>query len=242
VLGSLADLDQVEGRMEDARERSRESLRITEAIYGPDHPLVAAALGDLGELLVDGPDALAEGERMLRRAIAISETVRGPDSEITAIHECRLGMNLSRQGKVDEAIELLEATLALFLRKQGEEFNWTQTNREHLAVAYSGAGRHDESAAELRSLLAAYESQGRLPASKSRVHQSLGFSLHIAGKRDEGLAEFELAVELMHGSSTAPVGYATELVRRLAVWLRARGDADGAATLEATAARLAAGG
>ena len=75
--GMIADVAQAQLDIEKSIEHSRESLRIFRLIYGTNHPKVAAALGDLGDLLME-PDQLEEGERLLREAIRISEAVRGP--------------------------------------------------------------------------------------------------------------------------------------------------------------------
>jgi eukaryotic-like serine/threonine-protein kinase len=235
VLGHLSDVDRLEGRLDDARARGRESLRISEAIYGPEHVRIAPALAELGAML-NRPDELAEGERLLRRAIALTAAARGAGSMTAAVHECKLGNNLMRQGRTDEAIEVLERTLALFVEREGERYGWTFTTREGLAVAYTTAGRYADAEAELRALLSLHAELGSPPSTSARLREALGRALYGAGRREEALAEYAAAVEaLFDAQHPSARQVAAAIVERL----RGRGDADGAAAIEALAAARA---
>ncbi len=61
LLDRAATFLQVHGRLGEARPLSERALAITEAVYGPDHPIVgtdlsnlALILRDLGEPFIDG--------------------------------------------------------------------------------------------------------------------------------------------------------------------------------------------
>ena len=56
----------------------RRALAIQEKTLGPDHPLVAVDLNDLGSLL-QGKGDYAGAEPLYRRAVAIDEKALGPD-------------------------------------------------------------------------------------------------------------------------------------------------------------------
>lgn len=232
VLGQLSEIDWMEGRRDDAKARVRESLRIAEAIYGPEHARLAPDLANLGAML-DQPDELAEGERLLRRAVALTAATRVPGSLTTAVQECKLGKNLMRQGRIDEAIEILERTLAVFVEKAGERFGWTFTNREGLAVAYTAAGRYADAEVELRALLSLHAELGSPPSTSARLREALGRALYGAGRREEALAEYAAAVETLFGAQHTD---ARQMAAAIVERLRGRGDADGAAAIEALAA------
>ncbi|MBU3729724.1 MAG: tetratricopeptide repeat protein, partial [Phycisphaerales bacterium] len=78
---------------------------------------------------------------------------------ITALNN--LGLNLSRQGKHADAIQLLEDACRRAIVRHGEKHQYTIDNHGNLALAYDGAGRTDDAAAVLeRYLPVIREAQG----------------------------------------------------------------------------------
>lgn len=134
ILGSIADLDQAEGKLSESKANSRASLAIYQRIYGTDHPKTVAAMGDLGDLLTE-PDELAEGEQLLRQAVRISTSIRGADSLITKIHASRLAKTLRLTGRHEEAATILREALAVFSSAGPIGRRWTERSRLWLALA-----------------------------------------------------------------------------------------------------------
>ena len=83
-----------------------------EAVFGPQHAQVAAALGNLGELYqVSG--RYEEAEPLLRRALAQREQALGADHVFLVPYLTRLARLLLEQGRYHEAQELQRRVLAL---------------------------------------------------------------------------------------------------------------------------------
>jgi tetratricopeptide (TPR) repeat protein len=70
---------QVQAQLTDARALLERALAIDEAVYGPDHPEVAAALNSLAQIL-RGLGDVAGARPLQERALAIDEAVRSARS------------------------------------------------------------------------------------------------------------------------------------------------------------------
>lgn len=100
------------GQMREAEEPLRAALAINEAVFGPQHAQVAAALGNLGELYqVSG--RYEEAEPLLRRALAQREQALGADHVFLVPYLTRLARLLLEQGRYHEAQELQRRVLSL---------------------------------------------------------------------------------------------------------------------------------
>ncbi len=237
VLAMLADLDEAEGKKDDAIRRSRASLRIMELVYGDGHPLVAAALGDLGGLL-DAPGELDEGAALIERAIAINVAVRGDDSVFTAFHRCRLGKNLVLRRRYDDAIPVLAGAIARVEASRGRLDPWARVGRETLARAYYHSGRQDEAEREVRALIEIRDALGMPDWARSRLDEFLAQIELACGRPDEAAERLERTLTALARSERIP---RAALAARVEAWqagFRLFGADDGADRLEALAARL----
>jgi transcriptional regulator with XRE-family HTH domain/tetratricopeptide (TPR) repeat protein len=83
LLDRAATYLRVLGQLATAQPLYERALRITETVYGPDHPTVATTLNNLASALRDlgKPD---QAQPLLERALRITETVYGPDHPHTA--------------------------------------------------------------------------------------------------------------------------------------------------------------
>lgn len=237
VLGMLSDLDEAEGKRDDAIRRSRESLRIMEGVYGDAHPVVAAALGDLGTLLAQ-PDKLEEGAALIERAIAINVAARGPDSVFTAFHRCRLGKNLVLRGRFQEAVEELEGALATIESARGPADSWVRAGRESLAMAFVSLGRHEDAERELRSLLEAHEALDLPRWSRTRLDLLLAQVVHLCGRSDEAGDLVDGAMAALAESERMPRAVLVKQIDWWAAWYRTREGERVAARLEGLKRRL----
>jgi len=109
--GDAADLPR-------ARTAFEEALRIQTAAFGERHPVVALTLRDLAGLF-DTLQQSAEAERMLRRAVAIQETVGTDPDRIATLQS--LADAINNQRGLDEARPFFERALALAEKTVGTE-------------------------------------------------------------------------------------------------------------------------
>jgi tetratricopeptide (TPR) repeat protein len=117
ALLTIANLAAEQRDFARANETAQRALAIVEASFGPGHPMAAAIQANLGEWALRAGDA-ATAETRLRAALAGAATM--PDSPDVAMMRTVLGDALFAQGKRSEAIEQLEAALAL-RQKIGDE-------------------------------------------------------------------------------------------------------------------------
>jgi serine/threonine protein kinase/DNA-binding SARP family transcriptional activator len=85
-----------------------------------------------------------EGERQLRRAIALREQVLGPDDPDTLKTGNDLGILLAQAGRTGEAIPLLEQVRDKQIEKLGPDHPHTLNTLNSLATAYQAAGKISE--------------------------------------------------------------------------------------------------
>ena len=103
---------QVHARLAQARPLAERALAITEAAYGPGHPVVAIRLSNLALILQDLGDP--GGARPLaERALAIDEAARGPDHPEVAADLNNLATILQDLGDPGGARLLAERALAI---------------------------------------------------------------------------------------------------------------------------------
>ena len=76
---------QVYARLNEARPLFERALAIDEAAYGPDHPVVAIRLSNLGRALRDLGQP-QNARPLFERALAIGEAARRPDNPAVAIY------------------------------------------------------------------------------------------------------------------------------------------------------------
>tara|TARA_R110000787_G_scaffold279677_1_gene389949 strand:+ start:35515 stop:38007 length:2493 start_codon:yes stop_codon:yes gene_type:complete len=94
------------------------------------------ALCELGEF--------AEAETQIRKALALTEAVYGPDHPRLALPLSDLGRVLNDIGKSDESIAAHRRALAISTAAFGADDSSTLSHRNNLAVALAGADRLDE--------------------------------------------------------------------------------------------------
>jgi len=86
------------GQAAEARPLAERALTITEAAYGPDHPIVATELSNLALILQD-LGLTAEARPLAERALTIDEAAYGPDHPDVAICLSNLAMILKDLGQ-----------------------------------------------------------------------------------------------------------------------------------------------
>ncbi|MEF8720152.1 MAG: tetratricopeptide repeat protein [Candidatus Accumulibacter necessarius] len=91
------------------------ALKVAEANLGARHPSVAQLHRKLGAVLVDVA-RLEEAEARFRQALEVDTEVFGPADSIVAADRTNLATVAMRTGRVEEALDLLQSTVAMFRR------------------------------------------------------------------------------------------------------------------------------
>ncbi|HEU0029218.1 MAG TPA: tetratricopeptide repeat protein [Kofleriaceae bacterium] len=99
---------------------------------------------------------LAEAEQAQRRALELAER-KAPDTTLHAEVLGALGSNLGMQGKLGDAVVMLEKALAIRERIFGTVHLLTASTRMNLANALGTMQRYDEALAQFKQALAAQE-------------------------------------------------------------------------------------
>jgi tetratricopeptide (TPR) repeat protein len=114
VTGDLAQIAQLDGRMDEAEKLYRRSLELAEKARGENHTDTAHALNNLGVFLKD-TDRPHEAEPLMRRAVRIRERSLGPSNSLTGQSLCTLGVIAALQEDMLVAEALLRQSLAVRL-------------------------------------------------------------------------------------------------------------------------------
>ena len=115
------------------------ALAIREKALGPEHPLTATTLDNLGVLLKDQGD-LAGARSLNERALAIREKALGPEHRSTATSLNNLARVLRAQGDLAGARPLFERALAIREKALGPEHRLTATSLNNLASLLHAQG------------------------------------------------------------------------------------------------------
>lgn len=115
-------------------------LARTEALSIPDVSLLAARLG----AFLWAKDLLGEAEPLMRRALALDETLFGREHPYVAIQLNNLALMLQDGGRPHEAEPLMREAVEVFNRALGPDHPITQGVRKNLELLFEELGyRHN---------------------------------------------------------------------------------------------------
>jgi tetratricopeptide (TPR) repeat protein len=181
ALTSLARYEEAQATLDEARS-------ILQALFGSEHPHAARVLSARGELeLVRGRYASAEQE--LRGALELSRRVFDPRHREVAANLNLLGMTLREQGRLDEALDLQQAALAMRVESLGADHSTNGPVYRELAVTQIARNNLAAADAALREALrieAKADFSDILPGALTRG--VYGWLLHLQG-RDQAAHE-----------------------------------------------------
>lgn len=107
------------GQWTEAESAYRSQLEILRRRFSPDHTLVGTALNNLGWVLSDGLERYAEGERVLREAVALFDRAADPDDYWRALSRWSLANNLRDQQRYESAEKLYLEARSILERSGG---------------------------------------------------------------------------------------------------------------------------
>jgi tetratricopeptide (TPR) repeat protein len=157
-LSELAYLYRHSSRFAQAEDLLRRALSIAERSYGPDRPMVAAALSGLAQLLKD-TNRMDEAESLMCRTLAIEEENHGPNHPEVATALNKLAQLLQDTHRLTEAEPLIRRALTILL-----EFA-RRTGHPH---------PHPHLQTAIRNYKALLTAQGKSPSEIAAALESLG--------------------------------------------------------------------
>jgi eukaryotic-like serine/threonine-protein kinase len=230
----LADaLDQMgrnrasEGRFEDGIKLGMEGVAIREAVQGPRHPDVAAALARVASMHIQ--KAREDTARaLLERALDIQRSATPRDARAMAITLRQLGLVATNTDRKEEALARYREAVEVARASLGADHPFLFNLYEDLALGFEGVKQPDSAIAVHRSVL----------ASRERVfgpdHIDVSYSLHNLGRVignqgrwTDALPLFKRGLEIREralGKSHPAVGY---LLHSYAIAVAQSGDIDG---------------
>ena len=134
----------------------RRSLRIREASFRADHPLVALSLNNLA-LLLFKTNRISEAEPLYQRALRIWEASLGPNHPNVATSLNNLASLLSGTNRKEEAEPLYQRALRIWEASLGPNHPNVATSLNNLASLLSGTNRKEEAEPLYRRALRIWE-------------------------------------------------------------------------------------
>jgi len=141
VLYQLGAVYTEQRKLDEAIDAYRESLRMSEEIYGPNAEATGNTLEALAGVL-DYAERYEEAETMFRRALAIAKEVHGSKSHEVGHAMVNLGLNMVWQGRPAEGRKMYRKAIPILRTTEGYE-------RIALASAHNGIASLHREAGEL---------------------------------------------------------------------------------------------
>jgi CHAT domain-containing protein/Flp pilus assembly protein TadD len=132
-----------QGKYAEAIPIAERELAVFEKAFGPDHPNVAAALIDLGEVY-EKQGRYAEAEPLYKRALALLEKAHGPELVKVTPGLSYLASSYEEQGRYGEAEPLYKRALAISEKALGPNDSEVASLVNDLALLYYHQGRYRE--------------------------------------------------------------------------------------------------
>lgn len=150
---SQAALSQVQGRLQEAEQVARRSVKILEQCLGADHFRTASARTTLASIcFAEGKNK--EAEALLRQALKVQEDVLGPQHPDAAETADILGTLLYAQAKYPEAEILFDTALEGRMEAFGEDHPLVSETLAHQGDLYMDMGKPKDAEAPYRKALA----------------------------------------------------------------------------------------
>jgi tetratricopeptide (TPR) repeat protein/tRNA A-37 threonylcarbamoyl transferase component Bud32 len=144
LLNAVASIEYREGRdIPTALATYRRAMEIRRAELGPDHPLVAASLNNIG--LLQGAEGMHdEGLASLRRSYDIRLAAFGPEHPSVAASLGNLSLTLEQLGRHAEALDASLRALAILEHTLGPEHPAVGRALSNLGVVQESMGAYED--------------------------------------------------------------------------------------------------
>jgi tetratricopeptide (TPR) repeat protein len=152
ALSTLANLLCHFGQADATEALNRETLSISQSLFGGEHPHTLTIRNNLATALND-QGKYVDAEREHRAVLAIRERMLGPEHSDVLQSRHNLGTALGAQGKNAEAEREFRAVMAVRNHILGPEHPLTLSTRNNLANALSAQGKYAEAEQEHRAIL-----------------------------------------------------------------------------------------
>lgn len=156
LMGNLGLLLHTKALHRQAEDWFRRAMKIDEANYGPNHPLVAIRLNNLAQLL-QATNRSGEAEPMIRRALEIGEASYGPDHPKVAAHLNNLALLLKATNRLEEAEQLVRRALLIDETSYGPDHPEVATDLNNLAQLLKDTTRLGEAEPLMRRVVSIFE-------------------------------------------------------------------------------------
>jgi eukaryotic-like serine/threonine-protein kinase len=203
TLGALAGAAQWSGDYVAGEQLVRDSMNLLGATVGRNHPDYAAAMANLGYLLMQ-QGKYPEAEQMLNESLLIERGDFGLDNQRVASIEANLGTVYEREGDPVRAMKMTQDAVRIISERLGPEHYMVGYFMDAVAKLYLDAGNLDAAERTARQVLAIYEKS--LPPRHLYVAATrhlLGEVLLRRGQLREAEVELRAALE-MDLSSAGP--------------------------------------
>ena len=141
-----------QGHLEEAEDFFRRALDVREETLGPDDPVVARTLGQLGGVYAD-QRRYVEAETAYQRALAIQETAHGHRHVQVAAALSDLARLYQRLGRPWDAVPLLESALEIEHGVWGPQHPNVAARLSALGALYRHEGQYDDAEPHLEEAL-----------------------------------------------------------------------------------------
>jgi tetratricopeptide (TPR) repeat protein len=144
------------GKFSEAMPLAHRLLVISEKAFGPGHPEVATALGNLAALYM-ALGRYADAEPLFKRSLAIREKALGPDDPDLGESLNNLALLYSNQGRYADAEPLSKRAVAISEKALGPDHPDFATSLNNLALLYFNQGRYADAEPFFKRALAISE-------------------------------------------------------------------------------------
>ena len=218
------------GRLGDALSHQDRLVSLLEG--SPSQLALAEAWAMRGRLLTELA-RFAEARGALSKALALQESLLGPDHPDVAVTLNSLGMACRRTGDFDASVKYLERALAISEGAMGRDSLEAAYTLNHLGNVYAVRGDWKKALETFRKVLAIGEKAlGAEHHEVGMAHSNLGWTLRWLRRLDEAKAECERARAIVEPKLGADHGYTAEVLHQLGAVLRVQGELEKARALE----------
>jgi CHAT domain-containing protein/Tfp pilus assembly protein PilF len=197
ALNNLGLLQVQMGEKDAAEKNLVDALAVYRKLYGDDHPELASSHSSLALLYASRPNKEDLAKQHYQDALRLASKHFGDEHPTTATIQNNLGNWYLDQGNLDEAEQLLRASLKYRLSHLGLDHPSTSLTRHNLATLLAIRGQWDEAVSMLEQSVKVFQAEGGSSiamAANSKAY--LGTFAAINQKPEQAIADFDDARRL----------------------------------------------